>query len=128
MYSEDFDPGDYFGFVYLITNTLNNKKYIGKKQFSSKNRVKVKNRINRKVVIKESNWKIYQSSSDFLKQEISKVGKEHFRFEIIKLCKTKRDLGYTETAEQFKRDVLNARLENGEREYYNNNIMNRWFA
>lgn len=124
----DFDFSEWFGFVYLITNLTNNRKYIGKKQFSSRNRIKVKGRKNRKVVITESTWKDYTSSSEELNQDIIIQGKDKFRFEILKLCKTKRDLGYTEVKEQFDRNVLEAKLESGEREYYNRNIMSRWFA
>ena len=35
-------PEGFFGFVYLITNTLNGKKYVGRKYFGTSRRVKVK--------------------------------------------------------------------------------------
>ena len=55
-------------------------------------------------------------------------GKGDFDYEILKLCKTKGELGYTETMYQFKEDVLEAKFPDGTRKYYNSNIMNRWFA
>ena len=29
---EEFDPDEYFGFVYVIIDTTNDRRYIGKKQ------------------------------------------------------------------------------------------------
>jgi hypothetical protein len=127
-YVGDFDPLDWFGFVYIIRNVETNQKYIGRKQLNSKRRKRVKNRKNRKIHITESDWREYKSSSKVLIELIDKTGKDQFEFFILKLCKTKRDLGYSEVSEQFKRDVLNAKLETGEREYYNQNIMSRWFV
>ncbi len=118
----EFDPENWFGFVYLIRNKETNQKYIGRKQFSNRNRKKVKDRKNRKVVISESNWKLYTSSSEDLNILIED-NISNFEFIILKLCRTKRDLGYEEVKEQFSKDVLNSRLENGEKEYYNKNIM-----
>lgn len=123
-----FDPDEWFGFVYLIINLSTNQKYIGRKQIKSKIRRKVAGRKNRKITIKDSDWRTYISSSNEVQALISDLGTDNFKFIILCLCKTKGDLGYEETSEQFKRDVLKSRLENGEREYYNKNIMSRWFA
>jgi len=124
----DFDINDWFGFIYLIENIETDQKYIGQKQFRNRRRKLITGRKNRKVIIKESNWSIYTSSSDHVNLLIEELGKEKFRFFILKLCKTKRELGYAEVEEQIKRDVLRSKLPNGEREYYNKSIMNRWFA
>lgn len=127
QYTQEFDPAAYFGFVYCIVRSDTGRKYIGKKQFNFKNRKKVKGRKNRKVVISNSGWQIYTGSCDELNNDIEKLGKDKFQFFILKLCKTKRDLGYEETAEQFKRNVLYEKLDNGERAYYNAHILSRYF-
>ena len=128
LLDESFEPTEYFGFVYRITRRDTGRSYIGKKQLIFTRRVKVKGRTNRKHIKKESNWKDYTGSCDELNSEIEKIGKEGFKFEILKLCSTKREMGYTETEYQFKEDVLNTRFTNGSRKYYNSNIMNRWFS
>jgi len=125
---EQFDPNEWFGFVYIITNIENGRKYIGRKQLNSRRRHIVKGRKNRKVIIKESNWKEYTGSCVELNEDIAQLGKEKFIFQVLRLCKTKRELSYAEVEEQFRHDVLNAKLENGEREFYNRNIMSRFFV
>ena len=54
---DDFDPDEWFGFVYLITHKESGIKYIGKKQIHSYTRKKVKGRKNRKRVVKEAKWR-----------------------------------------------------------------------
>ena len=125
---EDFNPMDFFGFVYRIIRKDTGRSYIGKKQLIYTTRKKVAGRTNRKHVKKESDWKEYTGSCDELNQEIAQLGKGDFSFEILKFCLTKQDLGYTETMYQFNEDVLDARMSDGTRKYYNSNIMNRWFV
>jgi hypothetical protein len=124
---DDFDPDEWFGFVYLITHNESERKYIGKKQIHSYTRKKVKGRKNRKRVVKESKWREYTGSCKELNEDIEKLGKDQFSFEVLKLCKTKGELTFSEVEYQFKRDVLSESLDTGERAYYNANIMNRWF-
>jgi hypothetical protein len=98
---------DTFGFIYLITNLTNNKKYIGKKQCISKfKRKPLKGKKNKRIEYKESDWKSYTSSSESLNQDIIKIGKENFKFEIVKICGSKWELAYEEAKEQINRDVL----------------------
>lgn len=125
---QDFNLEDYAGFVYLITNLVDNRKYIGRKYFSSTTRKKVEGRKNRKITIKESDWKNYNSSCKDLKEDIKLFGIENFSFEILSVHKTKGETNYEEVAEQFKRDVLKKTLPCGKREYYNSNILSRYFA
>lgn len=110
---------DYAGFVYLITNLTNGRKYIGKKVLWRHSRVKVAGRQNRKRKVSPSDWTHYKGSCEELKEDIKKMGLSSFRFEIVWLCKTRRDLTYKELEEQVKRDVLHVRLPNGEYAYYN---------
>ena len=54
----------------------------------------------------ESDWRDYWSSSDELKADIDRLGKENFSREIIHLCKTKGVTNYREAQEQFLNNVL----------------------
>lgn len=112
------DPGEYYGFVYLIVNTTNNRKYIGKKFFWTSKRKQV-NKVRKRYKI-ESDWKEYWSSSEELKADVNRLGKENFTREILHLCKTKGVTNYLEVKEQIVREVL----ENKE-EWYNTWIMVR---
>lgn len=112
------DPADYVGFVYLITNKVTNRKYIGKKLFWSTKRKQV-NKVRKRIKV-ESDWKDYWSSSEELKKDVAALGEENFDREIIHLCKSKGVANYLEAQEQFKEAVL----ENNE-EWYNDWIMVR---
>jgi hypothetical protein len=107
---------DNYGFVYIITNNINNRKYIGKKFFWTTKRKQVNKK--RKTYKIESDWRDYWSSSEELKTEIETIGKENFTREILHLCPTKGTTNYLEAKEQFTRGVL----ENSE-EWYNSWIM-----
>jgi len=106
-------PEDCIGFVYLITNTVNDKKYIGKKlakfakttyktvklKSGKKKRKKIKSKV-------DSDWQTYWSSSDELKKDIASVGQDNFTREILKYCSSKSELSYYEAKYQFNYDVL----------------------
>ena len=77
-----------FGFVYCITNTKTNKAYVGCKQYYNYRKYK------KKTKKTESNWKTYMGSSKHLIEDINKIGKKHFKFEIIAEFKNKRSLRY----------------------------------
>jgi len=106
------DPTDYVGFVYLITNKISGRRYIGKKLFWSSKRKQV-NKVRKRYKV-ESDWKTYWSSSEELKKDVTTLGEENFAREIIHLCKSKGAANYLEAREQFKEAVL----ENNE-EWYN---------
>jgi len=119
-------PEDCAGFVYLITNLTNNRKYIGKKlaKFSKttyktvklKNGTKKKKKIRSKI---DSDWRDYYGSSPELTKDVTLVGKENFSREILYYCKSKAETSYIEAREQFDRKVLESN------EYYNGHIQVR---
>ena len=119
---KEFDEeliGDNVGFVYMIENVFTKKRYIGKKLFTSTRTKKVKGKTRRKKVKKQSDWQMYWSSSNMLKEDVRLLGEQNFTREILHLCKTKSQLSYYELKEQMDRRVLES--DN----YYNEYIMVR---
>lgn len=119
-------PEDCIGFVYLITNLITGKKYIGKKlaKFSKttykvvklKNGTKKKKKIRSKI---DSDWQEYYGSSDALAKDVAELGAQNFKREILYYCKSKAECSYIEAREQFSRRVLETD------EYYNGHIQVR---
>ena len=110
-------PEGCVGFVYLITNTTNNRKYIGKKlaQFS-RTKPPLKGKKNRRRTKVESDWQTYYGSSDELNADVEQLGTENFKREILFYCSNKAQLSYIEAREQFNHKVLESD------EYYNGHI------
>jgi len=116
-------PEDCVGFVYLITNNLTGRKYIGKKlaKFAKttyktvklKNGTKKKRKIRSKIA---SDWQEYYGSNLELNTDVLKLGKEQFTREILHYCKSKAVCSYIEALEQFNRKVLESQ------DYYNGQI------
>jgi len=103
----DETPEEYQGFVYMITNLSNDKKYVGKKFFwKPKTLPKTKTRKRRVKTRVESDWKSYYGSSVEVKQLVEENGAESFKREILMLCKTKGECSYYEAKKQFEYDVL----------------------
>lgn len=106
-------PEESVGFVYLIHNLTNDKKYIGKKLSKfTKTKIKtvtLKSGVKKKKKIKtleESDWKTYWSSSVELKKDVELLGENNFRREILHFCNSKGVLSYMELKEQMSRKVL----------------------
>ena len=115
------DIGDFFGYVYRITNTQSGKQYIGRKYFTQRR----KPRGGKRKVTSESDWKKYYGSSDELKADVRRLGKSVFKREIISLHKTLGKVNYEETRQLFINNVLTESM-NGEPAYYNSNILGRY--
>lgn len=100
-------PESPYGFIYIITNLTNNKKYIGKKQILTKRKSPpLKGKKNKRCKIVETDWKTYTSSSNEVNQDIETHGKDNFTFEIIRFCFSKFELAYFEAKLQFDNNVL----------------------
>lgn len=96
-----------YGFIYIITNKVTGKKYIGKKQMQSKKKLPpLKGKTRKRTKIVETDWKTYTSSSNEVNNDILKYGKENFIFEIVRWCDSKSELAYYEAKMQFEHDAL----------------------
>ena len=119
--SENID--DNFGFVYLITNLKNGRRYIGRKYFWQFRTPKGKKR----KVKSESDWKKYYGSCPELKEDIEQLGRQNFSRTILSLHKTPGKTNYEETRQLFTNNVLTESLDNGVPKFYNSNILSRYF-
>jgi hypothetical protein len=100
--------------------------YIGKKlaKFSKttyktvklKNGTKKKKRIRSKI---DSDWQDYYGSSPELTKDVTQLGTDHFRRDILYYCNSKSECSYIEAREQFSRRVLESD------DYYNGHIQVR---
>ena len=111
------DIGDFFGFVYRITNLQTGKQYIGRKYFYQFRKPRGKSR----KVKSESDWQKYYGSSDELNANRKSLGNECFKREIISLHNTKGWVNYEETRQLFLNNVLSE-----DENYYNSNILGRY--
>jgi hypothetical protein len=96
-------PENAIGFVYLITNTQNNKKYIGKKIFHFTKTIQ-KNLKKKKIKV-ESDWKTYNGSNENLLNDI-KLNNPELKKEILEICYSKSSLSYIEAYQQFMTNCL----------------------
>ncbi len=121
------DPGEYYGFVYMIIDDQG-KWYIGKKAFTHKRKTRLsmrarkgtRKRIN--IVYKDSGWENYNGSCapllDYIKNRRNILG---FQKNILKLCKDRASLNYWEVHELCTRNAL------FDENSWNSNIGGKWF-
>lgn len=124
-------PENCIGFIYLIKNRTNGKIYIGRKSlYSNTNKKLTKKEISeqtgpgrkptKKLVTKESNWKVYMGSSKELLADVKKYGEDVFMRDILHLCYSKKQMTFYEIYYQMKYDVL-------EVDSYNDNILGKFY-
>ena len=128
---EDFGEQTPFGFVYLISNTIDGRIYIGKKFLQHKKTKKLGKKAmseqtgpgrkkTKEVTYAESDWKTYWGSCKPLHEDIANIGEDKFCKEILELAWSSKHLSYLEAKYQFKTDVL-------ETNSYNDNIQARYY-
>ena len=111
-------PEDCEAFVYLITNLIDHKKYVGKKLAKFKTTKKpLKGKKNKRRGTKESDWKTYWGSNAHLVDDVLRLGEHRFTREILYYCSSRGVASYIEAQEQFERKVL-------ETDDYYNGIIN----
>ncbi len=109
---KEFNPAEYdvdnlAGFVYLITDLKNNKKYVGKKNLWSVRKLpSLKGQKRRRTKKLESDWQNYFGSNEEVKMLVENEGRDRFKREILRLCKSKGEMTYFEMKEQIDREVL----------------------
>lgn len=128
IYDENIELDQYEAFVYLIENLITGQLYIGKKNLwitpfkkpapGKKRRTRIK---------KESPWRKYYGSCVELTADVNQFGEKNFKRTILHFCKTKNDAVYLEMKEQVARDVLTATFEDGSYQYYNKNIVQKFY-
>ena len=111
---EDFGEHIPFGFVYIISNTVNGRIYIGKKFLQHKKTKKLG-----KKVIAEQTGPGRKKTKEVSYAE-SDLGEGNFQREILDLAWSSKHLSYLEAKHQFKTDVL-------ETNSYNDNIQARYY-
>ena len=113
----------HYSFVYVITNTKNGRKYVGKKfLWSQRTLPPLKGQTRKRKVVKPSDWEKYYGSCKPLIKDIEKYGKEAFTREIIELYPDKREANFAELRFQIMWNVLDAVDSAGQRIWYNENI------
>lgn len=79
------------GYVYIITNILNNKQYVGQK-------------------LSSTFVKSYYGSGNYIKSAVNKYGKENFKQEILCWCESREDMN---VKEQYYIEYYNTLYPNG---------------
>jgi hypothetical protein len=99
-------PDDAFGFLYKITDKASDKFYVGIKQALSKRRLPaLKGKKRKRIVIKESDWREYCSSSGEISESV-KANKDDYSFEILSFHPSKSSLKYAEAEFLIKNDCF----------------------
>ena len=127
-------PENTFGFIYITNHLPTNTSYLGKKSLYHNIKKKLGKKelaeqpVTRgrksttKQIIKESDWKTYYGSEEFIKQKIKEGKQNEFTREILHLVPNKKLLTYFECKYQFAYGVLESQ------NYLNSNILGKFFT
>jgi len=85
-----------YGFIYLTTNYINGKRYIGQKKFDNASR-----------------WKSYLGSGSYLSNAVNKYGKDNFSREIIAIAYSLEELN------KLEENIINDHNVVNSKDYYN---------
>lgn len=114
-------PENAVGFIYMIQHIPTGKYYIGKKNlFSKRTLPPLKGMKRKRKVIKESDWKSYMSSNQWIKEEAS-VDITAFKKKILQFCYSAKSLTYYELYWQMKYNVL------ADENSLNDNLLGKFF-
>ena len=104
---EDSELEGKLGMCYLISHRKSGRKYVGIKQMRSKfKRPPLKGKKRKRTDWKETDWRTYRSSSDFLQKWIEAEGEDAFEFRILSVHDSKSSLKWAELKIQVDNDVL----------------------
>ena len=110
------------GFIYMIEHIPTGKYYIGKKNLKAKRTLPpLKGKKRKRKVIKESDWRKYMSSNQWIKEEVSNGGEENFKKKILQFCYSAKSLTYYELYWQMKYNVL------ADENSLNDNLLGKFF-
>lgn len=88
QFDKEMGTNGCFGFIYLVYDRVNDKYYIGKKQYYGTGKLNKG---------EPSDWRGYTSSCKALCESIREHGKEFFEFYVLDEYKIRGSLGFAET-------------------------------
>jgi|LakMenE18May11ns_1017448.scaffolds.fasta_scaffold9310266_2 hypothetical protein len=104
---DELDREKHFSIIYKITNLITNCKYIGKKQlWVKRTKPPLKGKKRKRTEWVKSDYETYFGSSEQLKADILKYGKDNFKREILEIASCKWDAAYIELYFQLTEQVL----------------------
>jgi hypothetical protein len=126
-------PNNTFGFIYITTHLPTGKKYLGKKSlmYNVKKKLTKKQLLEQsgrgrkpttEIISKESDWKTYYGSEEFIKSLIKEGKQSDFTREIIHFVSNKKLLTYFECKYQFVYGVIESE------DWLNTNILGKFFT
>ena len=101
---QDEDVDGYYGFVYVIRNKVDGRRYVGRKYLTKAGYKTVKGK--RKKIRVSSDWRNYWGSNTELQEDVKRLGEDSFERSIIKLCRNRSECSYWETHYIFQFQAL----------------------
>ncbi len=111
-----------FAYIYLITNLIDGRIYVGKKQINFTKKKKLSKKAKKlpenkgkrisKVSV-DGGWDKYWGSCQELKEDIKKLGLHNFKKDILQTVYNKSEASYYELVWQIRLEVLLKNSYNG---------------